>query len=156
MVTPTDTIYPNQWHFDLIGDIEAIWDEFTGTGVNLGVYSDGVQASHSDLDGNYNTTLTILDNNGTAVSGLPDLSQNAGQGTSIAGIIAAENNATGTVGVAFNAAITGVNILNSTTYGYKDYSTVVGQAAFLNVISQASDFDVMINSWDNTPLFHAN
>jgi hypothetical protein len=69
MVTPVDTIYPNQWHYDLIGDIETIWDEFTGIGVSLGIYSDGVQASHADLDGNYNAALAIWDSSELLLAG---------------------------------------------------------------------------------------
>ncbi|EBA02110.1 hypothetical protein RB2150_00355 [Rhodobacterales bacterium HTCC2150] len=41
--TPTDPLYVNQWHFPLLGDIETIWDEFTGAGVKVAVYDDGVQ-----------------------------------------------------------------------------------------------------------------
>ena len=35
MTTPTDPLYEYQWHFDLIGDIETVWDDYTGEGVTV-------------------------------------------------------------------------------------------------------------------------
>jgi Ca2+-binding RTX toxin-like protein len=58
--------------------------------------------------------------------------------------------------VAYNASITGVNILNAMTYGFKDYVTEAGQAAFLSVIAQARGLDIMVNPWDETPSFSEN
>lgn len=156
MTTPTDSLFSSQWHFNLIGDIQTIWDEYTGNGVNVGIYDDGVQSIHSDLNNNYNSGLGVRDNFGSAVKQSPNLSSNDGHGTAVAGIIAAENNGVGTVGVAYGSKLTGVNIFDSATYGYVNATTAAGQNAFFNVVSQASSFDIMSNSWGGTPSYNAS
>ncbi len=153
MTTPSDPLFPSQWHFNLIGDINAIWNEYTGDGVNIGVYGNGIQSTHSDLDDNYNSTLGVVDTNGTLILQTPNLINNAAQGTAAAGIIAAEKNGGGTVGLAYNASITGVNILDPAIYGYLHYTTSAEQSAFESVINQASSFDVMSNTWSNIASF---
>ena len=50
--TPTDTNYGDQWHLRAIGNLERIWAEYTGQGVAVGIYDDGLQHSHHDLDDN--------------------------------------------------------------------------------------------------------
>ena len=72
----------------------------------------------------------------------------------MAGIIAAENNGEGTVGVAYGAAITGVNIFDTATYGFINDTSPAGQATFLDVVDQASSFDIMSNSWGDTSGFN--
>ena len=82
----------------IFGDIETIWNEFTGSGVNVGVYDDGVQYAHHDLDGNYDASLHVVDDLGNTVDPYPNLTSNDSHGTAVAGLIAAEANGTGTVG----------------------------------------------------------
>ena len=50
-----------QWHLDidLIGDIQAIWTEYSGEGVVVAVYDDGIDRSHVDLDDNYDASLEL-------------------------------------------------------------------------------------------------
>ncbi|MBE9477303.1 MAG: S8 family serine peptidase, partial [Proteobacteria bacterium] len=153
MTTPNDTLFPDQWHFNLIGDIETIWDQYTGRDVNIGIFADGIQFTHTDLDNNYNNTLQIVDDAGVAVSAAPNLTNNDALGTAAAGIIAAELNGDGTVGIAYRASITGVNILDATTYGFLGFTTSIGQSAFLHVIDQAASFDIMTNVWSKTAAF---
>src|SRR5689334_14865181 len=50
---PADDLFDAQWHFGRLGDIEKIWEEYTGQGVHVGIYDDGVEYTHPDLDGNY-------------------------------------------------------------------------------------------------------
>ena len=40
---PTDPFFEDQWHFNFLGDIQKIWEEFTGDGVHVGVYDDGLE-----------------------------------------------------------------------------------------------------------------
>lgn len=108
MVAEANPLFSTQWHFDLIGDIQAFWQDYTGHGVSVGIYDDGTEASHGDLDGNYDSSLHysgVGSDNGQPNG--PDDSH----GTAVAGIIAAENNTEGGVGVAFGASITGVDLL---------------------------------------------
>ncbi len=151
---PTDPLYASQWHFGLIGDIETIWDEYTGSGVNVGVYDSGIDYNHPDLIGNYDSSLHVLDALGNPVDPFP----NAGgaHGTACAGLIGASaNNGEGGVGVAHGVTLTGVNIFESGVYGYVNGGTPLELAAFIDVIEQAQQFDVMSNSWGITPGYGA-
>jgi hypothetical protein len=85
IVTPTDTLFSAQWHFSLIGDITSIWDEFTGAGVSVGVYDGAVEATHHDLNDNYDATLEVTD---------------CGGSTLVPGLIATESNGTRVVSFA--------------------------------------------------------
>ena len=82
---PSDPLYANQIHLTLIGSIETIWDEFTGQGVHVAVYDDGVQYDHPDLAATYDASLHFS-SGGTTYDPYPQ-SSNDGHGTAVAGII---------------------------------------------------------------------
>ncbi len=149
MTTPTDPLYASQWHFDLIGRIETIWDEFDGSGVTVGVYDDGLDYNHTDLAGNYDASLHVVDDLGVAVDPFP-VGDDA-HGTAAGGLIGAiDNNGTGGVGVAHGVTLTGVNIFDSGTYGYVNGAF----DPFMHVVNQAAaNFDISSNSWGSTPNF---
>ncbi|MGV6802405.1 MAG: S8 family serine peptidase [bacterium] len=144
--TPNDPLYASQWHFGFMGDIEAIWEDYNGTGVNVGVYDDGLQYSHWDLNDNYNAALqvsvagNVIDPDPTA-TGDP-------HGTSVSGLIAAENNGIGGVGVAHGASLTGVTIFS----GPADINN--NFVGFLEAASQLDNFDVVNHSWGSFPTFN--
>jgi len=141
---PTDPLYALQWHFSLIGNIERIWDEFRGTGIDVAVYDDGVQATHPDLAANYDQS-GHFSLGGINYSSAPILLSDA-HGTACAGLIgAAANNGIGGVGVAFGAKITGINYLED----LQDRADYIYNAAMLH----AANFDVMSNSWAVTGQF---
>lgn len=155
MTTPTDPLFAQQWHFPLIGDIETIWDEFTGEGVSVGVYDDGIETDHPDLVGNYDDSLEFefdydgdgFDETGANIPADP-MTGNDGHGTSVAGLIAATaDNGIGGAGVAYDASITSVNIFLDSTLFPNDYNAYVASLAYAGV------FDIMSNSWGYTPLF---
>jgi subtilisin-like proprotein convertase family protein len=151
-MTPTDPLYASQWHFALMGNIERIWGEYSGAGVHVGVYDDGIAYNHADLDGNYDATRHVLDNLGNPVDPYPDVAGSPGDahGTSCAGIIGAEaNNGAGGTGVASGASLTGVNIFGAGTYGFVNGAL----APFLAVVRQATNFDISSNSWGATPVY---
>ena len=141
--TPSDPLYSEQWHLGMLGDIERIWAEFTGAGVLIGIYDDGIEYSHVDLDDNY------VDMTG---SGLPDpypTNENeAKHGTAVAGVIAAEANGLGTVGVAFNASISGVNIFS----GAADINAG-DKTGFYEASAKQYLFDIVNHSWGAAPVF---
>jgi subtilisin-like proprotein convertase family protein len=143
-VTPTDPLFAQQWHFSKMGNIERIWDEYNGTAVHVGVYDHGIQYSHHDLNNNYDPSRHVT-YAGYTWDGAPlDLPDPEGHGTSVAGLIAAEKNGTGTIGVAWGASITGVNIFNILTPINANDLYPVG---FWNVVAQSDTFDVVNNSW---------
>ena len=144
-MTPNDPLYSQQLHLDLIGDIERIWDEFSGDGVAIGVYDDGFEYTHADLAGNYDASLHFQDDTGTVYDPAPITADDA-HGTAVAGIIGAVgNNNEGVVGVAFGASLTGVNALEG--------PIAANQALFESAMEWAQNFDVMSNSWGRTPVY---
>ena len=148
---PTDPLYASQWHFGLIGNIERIWDDFNGRGVHVGIYDDGIDFNHSDLNDNYHAALHVVNNLGAVVSPFPARFIPGGDdhGTAVAGIIASEaGNNLGGVGVSWGARITGVNIFGASVYGAVNGPVVDN---FLNVARQAVNFDISQNSWGAPP-----
>lgn len=102
-MTSTNPLYSSQWHLSQIGDIEAIWEDYTGQGIQVGVYDDGTERTHEDLVGNYDDSLHFAGDDGQ-----PNSSSD-GHGTAVAGIIGASNNNVGGVGIAYDSSITGVD-----------------------------------------------
>ncbi len=147
-MNPNDPLYPSQWHFSLMGNIQKIWDEFSGAGVNVGVYDTGIDYNHPDLTDNYNSSLHVLDDLGNILDPFPI--GNGAHGTACAGLIgAAANNGIGGTGVASGVELTGVNIFGG---GFGDVNGVT--ANFLFIVHQAAtNFDISSNSWGATPLF---
>lgn len=105
--TPNDPLYALQKHLHAMGDIEAIWAEFTGAHVSVGVFDAMVYADHPDLAANYDAGLELT-LNGTTYN---ELTLDA-HGTHVAGLIAAANDGAGALGVAFGASVTGVPVLS--------------------------------------------
>ncbi|MEL7126680.1 MAG: S8 family serine peptidase [Pseudomonadota bacterium] len=157
MTTPTDPLFGQQWHFPLIGDIETIWDEYTGDGVKVGVYDDGIETDHPDLVGNYDDSLEFsfdYDGDGTDETGsdIPadPMTGFDGHGTAVAGIIAATaDNGIGGAGIAYDASITSVNIFLDGTLYPNAYNAYVASLGYAGV------FDIMSNSWGYTPTYSA-
>ena len=150
-MTASNPLYATQWHFALIGNIEAIWDEYDGTGITVGVYDDGVEAGHEDLADNYNASLELVDDLGNPLPPVPVGSAD-GHGTAVAGIIGAANNDIGGVGVAWGVSLTGVNIdFNNTGL----YGSINGASAdaFRHLLAQGAAFDIVSHSWGQTPSY---
>jgi len=148
---PNEPQYLNQWHFDQLGDILSIWQEFDGSGVTVAVYDEGVQYTHTDLDDNYDASLHVT------VGGITYDGANVGNsphGTSVAGIIAAEgNNGEGGIGIAHGATIVGVNIFDT---GSALDINAIDFSPFIEAVEQGANFDVLNNSWGSTPGFAAS
>ena len=143
-VTNNDPLYTSQWHIRaLLGpDPNKIWDDYTGKGVKVGVYDDGLDKSHADLKGNYNAAGELR-YGGVAA----DPSAGTGvHGTAVAGIIGASaNNGIGGVGIAHGASLTGVNIFSGSAY-----------TNYIASIRAMSSFDVTNSSWGWTAKYADN
>jgi subtilisin family serine protease/subtilisin-like proprotein convertase family protein len=135
----------DQWHLGLLGDLDAIWAEYTGAGVSVGVFDDGVQYTHHDLDENYDATRHVIVD-GAILDPLP-LTANDSHGTAVAGLIAAENDGVGTVGVAYASSLTGVNIFSGPADINNNFD------GFLQAADQSENFDVINHSWGAFPTF---
>jgi Ca2+-binding RTX toxin-like protein len=152
--TPGDSLFGNQWHLLNTGqfggtpgidlNVTRAWDNYTGSGVHVGIYDSGVQYTHHDLNDNYDSSRAVIID-GSPHDPFPVLTNpDNAHGTNVAGLIAAENDGTGTVGVAFDAGITGVNIFALT------------DAQFLQAWNQMTNFDVTNHSWGYTSAFADN
>ncbi|MFZ4809416.1 MAG: S8 family serine peptidase [Hyphomicrobiaceae bacterium] len=108
-----------QWHLGQIGllgatqlvGLERIWNEYRGQGIHVGIWDTGVEQSHPDLDANYDPSLEIDvagigHNDGQPVAGTTSIAH----GTNVAGLIAAERNGIGGVGVAYEGKVTGITV----------------------------------------------
>jgi len=117
-ILPTDTYFANQWYLLNTGqsgglagidlNVVGVWADYTGRGVRVGVYDDGLQYTHPDLDDNYNPALNPLVRG--EVLDPANYQPYHQHGTHVSGVIAAERNGFGTVGVAYGVDITGINI----------------------------------------------
>jgi Ca2+-binding RTX toxin-like protein len=114
---PSDGLATASWHirdtsgrgFDI--NVEDVWPTYTGRGVKVGIYDDGVQSSHPDLNNNYDSSLhfpSATENPNDVLGTVGVQGDDKPHGTGVAGIVAAEADNWGTVGVAYNARITAV------------------------------------------------
>ncbi|WP_159082568.1 S8 family serine peptidase [Paragemmobacter aquarius] len=151
---PTDPLLSTQWHLvdigrlgftqvDSLAGMERIWADYRGAGVSVGIWDDGVQSGHWDLAANYDATRQITVG-GTLNAGQP-VAVGDNHGTAVAGLIAADDNGQGGVGVAPDAKITGVRIFG----GADDINTQ--WARYLLTLDNLSRFDVTNHSYGSTP-----
>ena len=157
---PTDTLYGSQWHFSMLGNlgsellINRIWDEFDGTGIYVGVYDDGIEINHSDLNDNYDASHQVVIN-GTSLSGNVTAADHE-HGTSVAGLIGAEANGQDTVGIAFGVNLTGINIWDTAGPIFINSAEPAILDNFYSAIAQGAMFDVVNHSWGSPPIFDAD
>lgn len=144
--TPNDPLYDSQWHFDFLRYIEAIWELYTGEGVSVAVYDDGIDYLHPDLAANYDASMHF-EYGGVTYDPYPIDIVNDNHGTAVAGIIGmVGNNGIGGIGIAPNVTLTGVNFLEDIQL-LPDFNLRVA------AMEHAGNFDIMNNSWGSTPLF---
>lgn len=116
---PTDPLFESQWwvyntgqavknlQYEKTGitgidlNVTPLWPTYTGKGIKVAVVDDGVDDTHEDLKDNFKDTL--------AGQKFAPATKDANHGTSVAGIIAAQKNNFGTVGVAYEATLASYN-----------------------------------------------
>ncbi|HEX5760354.1 MAG TPA: S8 family serine peptidase [Thermoanaerobaculia bacterium] len=115
-----DTFAPLQWSL-LAVDAAGAWAAgCTGDGVRVAVIDGGIFDTHPDLDANVDTACSR-----SFVPGQP-YNNDTGtfwHGTHVAGIVAAEDNTIGVVGIAPDATIIGVKVLHG---GSGSFGAVIG------------------------------
>lgn len=122
----------NNWGNDLVNAPEAWARGYRGQGIVVAVVDSGVDYNHSDLNDNIWTNTREIAGNGIDddrngyiddVRGWDFIDRDNtpldgnNHGTHVAGTIAAENNGTGITGVAYNAQIMAVRVLNNEGQG---------------------------------------
>ena len=139
---PSDPLYAQQWHLTRLGDIETIWDEYSGAGITVGIYDGGVQLDHPDLLANYDPSLGVIID-GEPLDGEPNTTTPVAHGTAVAGLIAAAaNNGLGGVGVAWGSTFTSVDLLDP------DSPLLDNFANYYSGFHQSVNFDVVNHSWN--------
>lgn len=154
---PGDPLYVSQWHLAMIGrlgfsginntaGIERVWADHTGANVRVGIWDTGVQATQWDLSANFFSSL-LVSVNGQLNTGQP-LTTGDIHGTAVAGLIAADNNGRGGVGVAFDGSITGVTIFG----GADDINS--NWDRYLLTLDALQNFDVTNHSYGAVANFY--
>ena len=152
--TPNDPLFSDQWHLEntaqhggnaVVGEdvnITGVWDYYNGSGVEISIIDNGVQANHPDLSTNWNSAVSY-DWCDADFDPSPRSSED-NHGTPVAGIAAATgNNNLGVTGAAFGANLSAQKIPLGTSgcVTYNDYHR--GQ-----VLSYYNDItDIFSNSW---------
>lgn len=133
---------------DLNIDVTSVWEDYTGTGVKVGVVDTQIDFDHEDLERNYDQSLDFNFTFGTGDmdSSAPYLSDN--HGTMVAGVIASEGgNGTGGVGYAPDVTLVGLAI---------DYSSSNVTNEVVEALKAAVNVDVVNNSWSFVSNFADN
>ena len=111
---PSDPAFAQQWHLGPEGlNVTPVWADYTGRGVRVGILDYGVEWTNPDLDDNQRIDLSL--NADTGLPGGFPVRPSDSHGTAVAGVIAAERNGIGGVGVAYNADL--VSFYSRLSYG---------------------------------------
>jgi subtilisin len=105
------------WGVDRI-DAEWAWDTSRGAGVNVAVIDTGIDATHPDLADNVAGGANFVRKVWWQGPDSSKWADDNGHGTHVAGIIAAEDNDIGVVGVAPEASLYAVKVLAKNGSGY--------------------------------------
>jgi subtilisin-like proprotein convertase family protein len=114
-------------------NVVGAWADYTGRGVRIGIYDDGFDLLHPELAGRFQGGWDSRNSDPS-----PQAEGKDRHGTSVAGIIGADDNATGVVGVAFGADL----------YGYRSGFGSEGSTTIsVDALSRQDEVDVSNNSW---------
>jgi len=145
---PSDRHFPWQWSlFTTYGaNILPVWADYTGEGVRVAVFDQGIDGSHPDLDGNL---LLALGRDAATLwgDGLPKRTGD-NHGTAVAGVLGAERNGVGIVGVAYGADL--VSIYSPLNESVSTFGPRVANAYYY---ARVADADVVNDSWGFGNLF---
>ncbi|MDQ1423148.1 MAG: hypothetical protein QOD72_646, partial [Acidimicrobiaceae bacterium] len=109
--SPNDEGFHLQWNLRMIGAPEA-WQIATGTGITIAIVDSGVDLAHEDLKDKVIGHVTCVGSAGDTQKCVDGGQDDNGHGTHVAGIAAAAtNNVHGVAGVAPDAAILDVKVL---------------------------------------------
>lgn len=143
-----DPLAAKQWHLGYLGDMVKIWADYDGTGVSFGVYDSGIDKRLGAWGDRYDASKEVVVN-GKSYDG--DYTPMSGpHGTAVAGLIAAGRDGEDTIGISYNATITGVNIFDPYSGGGRKQGIFVNaenNAPFFEALAQWNKFDVINNSW---------
>ena len=142
---PADSSFSDQWYLyntnpsQLDLKVVDVWHDYTGEGVTVAILDDGFNYTHPDLDGNYDLSRdrNYINGNDNPAPVLPV----DNHGTAVAGIIAAEANGIGTVGVAYDSTIVGLRYID------RSEDDLIDRESRIRALNQFPNFDIVNNSW---------
>jgi subtilisin family serine protease len=91
--------------------LARVGGSFDGTGKTAWIIDTGIDLDHPDLNTSRDCHVTFVRTRSTPEDG-------NGHGTHVAGIVAAKDNSIGTLGIAANAFVCSVRVLNESGFGY--------------------------------------
>lgn len=109
--------YTDSWGVQHIGSQLVHNNSITGAGINIAILDTGIDYNHEDLDANYKGGIGFVQDSSGNVNPSNFDDSSSSHGTHVAGIIAAEHNGIGVVGVAPNANIYAVKVLDGAGFG---------------------------------------
>jgi subtilisin-like proprotein convertase family protein/subtilisin family serine protease len=141
LTIPTDSQFGYQWYLWDI-NVFKVWSEYTGKGVKVAVFDQGIDSTNTDLNPNVLTSLgrTAL----TLGAGGSPVTSSDNHGTAVSGVIAAAANGTQIVGVAYDANLVSI---------YSPLSQSSLPIEIVNAYTYAKNFDVLNDSWGYGNLF---
>lgn len=144
---PTDPGLPAQWHLGnpagIDASVPAVWRDYTGQGVRIGIVDDGFDLAHPDLAAAFRPGG--WDARGNDAN--PAAEAGDRHGTAVAGVIGADANGAGLVGVAHDATLVGFRM---------GYGTAGSTAQIATQLRNQAQVDVSNNSWGFTGFFADN
>jgi subtilisin family serine protease len=105
----------------------------SGAGKTAWVIDSGIDLTHGDLNVDVNRSMTVF-TSGRDASSANDLN---GHGTHVAGTIAAKNNTVGVIGVAYDATVVAIKVLDARGSG--SYSGVIKGVDYVAANGKAGD-----------------
>ena len=150
----TDPIAARQWHLGKLGNLAAIWADYTGAGLSVGIYDSGVDYRVAELGVNYDASKElVLDGRRYEGGYRPGIGGQAAHGTAVAGLIAAARDGVGTVGIAYDTKITSVNVFDPHSGGGTDpgiFINAPNPSKFFAALRHGATFDILNNSWGSS------
>lgn len=144
---PTDSGLSSAWALGTGAasiNVRTAWADYTGKGVKVGIIDDGFDYAHSDLK-------AVFDQNADYDARMRDASAQAetgdNHGTAVAGVIGADNNGTGAVGVAYDATLIGYRV---------GYGANGSSSQYVDALSRQKYVDVSNSSWGYSTPFQDN
>ncbi len=115
---PNDPLYKDQWHMKRVG-AETAWDYTTGRGVTVAVVDTGIACeNHGPFTKGTDLASTECVEGWNLVTNNSHANDDQGHGSHVAGTIAqSTNNGIGAVGLAFDARLMPVKVLNAQGFG---------------------------------------
>jgi len=153
--TFNDPLFPDQWYMNQGAqngytlNLDQAWSRgYTGKGVHVTILDDGVQADHPDLQPNFDFASST-DLNSFDADPTPQANRKNAHGTRCASVVASvANNGICTVGIAYNASIGGVRMLDGAVTDAIEASAVGLNQNHVDIFSASWGPDDGGRTWD--------